>query len=47
MLPHFPKFKPLELSDAEDGQLGAASAAFQPRRGLAAVPGLVSSAWMR
>jgi len=37
----------LELSDAEDGQLSAASAAFQPRRGLAAVPGLVSSAWTR
>jgi len=37
----------LELSDAEDRQLSAASAAFQPRRGLAAVPGLVTSAWTR
>ncbi|HYV56134.1 MAG TPA: aldo/keto reductase [Candidatus Nitrosopolaris sp.] len=37
----------LDLSDAEDRQLSAASAAFQPRRGLAAVPGLISSAWMR
>ena len=37
----------LDLSDDEDRQLSEASAAFRPRRGLAAVPGLIASAWSR